>query len=153
MRFAAVLVVPALALTLTACSEAQEAADAVQDSVNTVQDTVDTVQDTVDTVGDTAGKAQDCAGLARDIAATGLNLVPSEAEARAAKQALEARVQDIGEGAVREAADNLSDTLGEFIEAVRTADADQVQAKAADVREAIAEAARACSIPVEQFTP
>lgn len=146
MRLAAVLVVPALALALTACSEAQEAADAVQDSV-------DAVQDTVDTVDDTAGTLQDCAGLARDIAATGLNLVPTEAEALAAKQALEARVQDIGEGAVREAADNLAATLGEFIEAVRTADADQVEAKAADVREAIAEAAQACSIPVEQLTP
>jgi len=132
MRPSPVLLVPALVLVLSGCSEAQEAVDAV---------------------GDTAGKVQDCAGLARDVASAGLSRVPSQADAQAAKERLDARVDEIGDQSVREAAGALSDRLGELTAALRSTDRTEVQATLVEVRDAAREAAGACNIPVGQLLP
>jgi hypothetical protein len=128
----ALLAVPLLALALTGCSDAQ---DAVQSAAGT------------------AKKLQDCAGLARDVASTGLDRVPTQAEAEAAQKRLEDRVDQIGDETVKEAASALADRVRELTEALRTADRAKIQAKATEARDAARKAASACDVPVGQFLP
>ncbi len=107
---------------------------------------------TVQEASDGAGKVQDCAGLARDALASGLSGVPSAAQAEEAVQRLDDRIGDLGDTTVRDAAQGLRDRLQEVVDAARSADPARVQQAAADARDAAAEAARACSLPVDAFT-
>ena len=100
---------------------------------------------------ETAGTIQDCAGLVSDVASTGLQGVPTKAQAEQAVQRLDERVQSLGPGAVREAATALRDRLDELQQAAGRADAAAVRKATTDARDAAATAAKACSLPVEQF--
>ncbi len=97
------------------------------------------------------GGAADCASLAADIARTGLDGVPTAAEAEAAVQRLDDRVQDLQDPSVREAAGTLRDRLRDLQEAARSADPAAVEQAVTDAREAARSTAEACGLPADQF--
>ena len=100
---------------------------------------------------DAVGGAAECASLATDIARTGLDGVPTAAEAEQAVQRLDDRVQDLENAEVREAAGTLRDRLRDLQEAARSADPAAVQQAVADAREAARGTAEACGLPADQF--
>ena len=100
---------------------------------------------------DAVGSAADCASLAADIARTGLNGVPTAAEAEQAVQRLDDRVQGLQDAEVREAAGTLRDRLRDLQEAVRSADPAGVQQAVTEAREAARDTAQACGLPADQF--
>ncbi len=100
---------------------------------------------------DAVGGATDCASLAADIARTGLDGVPTAAEAEQAVQRLDDRVQDLQDTEVREAAGTLRDRLRDLPEAARSADPAAVQQAVAEAREAARGTAEACGLPADQF--
>jgi hypothetical protein len=110
-------------LLTTACSEAREA----------------------------VGGAADCVSLAADVARTGLDGVPTAAEAEQAVQRLDDRVQDLQDPEVRDAAGTLRDRLGDLQEAARTADPAGVERAVTEAREAARATAEACGLPADQF--
>lgn len=132
MRTTCLLVVPVLALALAGCSDTQEA---------------------VNSVSATVGKLTDCAGLARDVASAGINRVPTQAQADAAQRKLKDRVATIGDARVKDAAGELADKVGGLADAIRSSDRAAISAKVSEVRAAVASAARACNLPMEQFVP
>ncbi len=97
------------------------------------------------------GGAAECASLAADIARTGLDGVPSEAEAQEAVQRLDERVQDLEDAQVRDAAGTLRDRLRDLQEAARSADPAAVERAVADARGAARDTAEACGLPADQF--
>lgn len=102
-------------------------------------------------VRESVGTVQDCAGLASDVARSGLQGVPTQAEAEQAVQRLDQRVRDLGPGAVRDAASTLRDRLRELQQAAGRGDPAAARQAASDARDAARTAAEACSLPVEQF--
>ena len=100
---------------------------------------------------ETVGTVQDCAGLVSDVARTGLQGVPTQAQAKQAAERLDERVRGLNPGAVRDAASALRDRLVELQQAAARTDAAAVRQAANDARDAAAEAAKACSLPTEQF--
>jgi len=100
---------------------------------------------------DAVGGAAECASLAADIARTGLNGIPSEAEAQEAVQRLDDRVQDLQDPDVREAAGTLRDRLRDLQQAARSADPAVVSQAVDDAREAARDTASACGLPADQF--
>ncbi|MDP9466411.1 MAG: hypothetical protein M3P31_04105 [Actinomycetota bacterium] len=100
---------------------------------------------------DAVGGATDCASLAADIARTGLDGVPTAAEAEQAVQRLDDRVQDLQDTEVREAAGTLRDRLRDLPEAARSTDPAAVQQAVAEAREAARGTAEACGLPADQF--
>ena len=100
---------------------------------------------------ETAATVQDCAGLASDVARSGLQGVPTQAEAEEALQRLDERVETLDSDEVRDAATTLRDRLRELVEATRDADPAAVSAAADRARSAARDAAEACSLPVDQF--
>lgn len=100
---------------------------------------------------DAVGGAAECASLAADIARTGLDGVPTAAEAEQAVQRLDDRVQDLEDAEVRAAAGTLRDRLRDLQEAARSADPAGVQQAVADAREAARSTAEACGLPADQF--
>ena len=99
----------------------------------------------------TATTVRDCAGLASDVARTGLAGVPTQAEAEAAAQRLDQRVQDLADETIRSAATRLRDRLRDLKEAAASADPARARAAADDARDAAREAASACGLPADQF--
>lgn len=104
----------------------------------------------------TAGCSQvdqvsDCAGLAADVARSGLSGVPTQAEAEAAVQRLDERVEGLDSPQVREAAGDLRDRLRELQEAARSADPAAARAAAERAREAARRTADVCGLPADQF--
>jgi hypothetical protein len=97
------------------------------------------------------GGAAECASLAADIARTGLNGIPTAAEADQAVQRLDDRVQDLQDTEVREAAGTLRDRLRDLQAAARSADPVAVQQAVAEAREAARGTAEACGLPADQF--
>jgi len=97
------------------------------------------------------GSATECASLAADIARTGLNGIPSEAEAQEAVQRLDDRVEGLQDTQVREAAGTLRDRLRDLQEAARSADPAGVERAAAEARDAARGTAEACGLPADQF--
>lgn len=110
-------------LLLTACSEAQE----------------------------TVSNVRACAALAADVARSGLQGVPTQAEAEQAVQRLDDRVQDLEDGSVKDAATALRDRLRELQEAVADADTAAAREAAERARDAARDAAEACGLPADQF--
>jgi hypothetical protein len=100
---------------------------------------------------DAVGSATECASLAADVARSGLDGVPTAAEAEEAVQRLDERVQGLKDTEVREAAGTLRDRLRDLQEAARSADPAAVEQAATDAREAARGAAEACGLPVDQF--
>ena len=100
---------------------------------------------------DAVGGAAECASLAADIARTGLDGVPTAAEAEQAVQRLDERVQDLQDTEVREAAGALRDRLRDVQEAARSADPVALQSAVAEAREAARGTAEACGLPADQF--
>ena len=100
---------------------------------------------------DAVGGAAECASLAGDVARTGLDGVPTAAEAEQAVQRLDDRVQDLQDTEVREAAGTLRDRLRDLQEAARSADPAAVERATAEAREAARGAAEACGLPADQF--
>ena len=102
-------------------------------------------------IADTAGRASDCVALARDVAESGLASTPTRAEAEQAVQRLDERVQQLDDPEVKAAAETLRDRLQELREAAASADPAAVQQASEAAREAGRDAARTCSLPVDQF--
>ena len=100
---------------------------------------------------DAVGGAADCASLASDIARTGLNGLPSAAEAEQAVQLLDDRVQKLQDPEVRDAAGTLRDRLRDVQQAARSADPAGVQQAVTEAREAARDTAAACGLPADQF--
>ena len=100
---------------------------------------------------DAVGGATECASLAADIARTGLDGIPTAAEAEQAVQRLDDRVQDLQDAEVREAAGTLRDRLRDLQEAARSADPAGVQRATDAAREAARSTAEACGLPADQF--
>jgi len=97
------------------------------------------------------GNAGDCAALAGDVARSGLSGVPTQAEAEEAVQRLDDRVQELDDGPVRDAAEDLRTRLRELQEAARSADPAAVREAAGRARDAARSTAEACGLPVERF--
>lgn len=112
-----------LVLLLTGCSEARE----------------------------TVANVQACAGLAADVARSGLQGVPTQAEAEQAVQRLEDRVQDLEDGSVKDAATALRDRLRDLQQAAADADTAGAREAAEAARDAARDAAEACGLPADQF--
>lgn len=102
-------------------------------------------------VRETASRTSDCVGLGRDVASSGLTRTPTRAEAERAVQRLEDRVDSLEDPEVRAAATELRDRLRALERAADANDPAQVQQAADAAREAGRDAARACSLPVDQF--
>ena len=100
---------------------------------------------------ETATTVRDCASLAADVARAGLAGVPTQAEAEAAAQRLDDRVQDLESTTVRDAATGLRDRLRELADAARDGDATAVRDATDAARDAATQAAEACGVPAEQF--
>jgi hypothetical protein len=100
---------------------------------------------------DAVGSATECASLAADVARSGLDGVPTAAEAEEAVQRLDERVQGLKDTEVREAAGTLRDRLRDLQEAARSADPAAVERAVADAREAARGTAEACGLPADQF--
>lgn len=100
---------------------------------------------------ETASTVRDCAGLASDVARSGLQGVPSQAEAEAALQRLDDRVQGLESGTVRDAATTLRDRLRDLAEAAGNADPAAATEAADAARQAAGDAAQACGLPADQF--
>ena len=100
---------------------------------------------------DAVGGAAECASLAADVARTGLDGIPTAAEAEQAVQRLDDRVQDLQDAQVRDAAGTLRDRLRDLQEAVRSADPAAVERAAAEAREAARGTAEACGLPADRF--
>jgi hypothetical protein len=100
---------------------------------------------------DAVGSAAECASLAADVARTGLNGIPTAAEAEQAVQRLDDRVQDLQDTRVRDAATSLRDRLRDLQEAARSADPAAVERAVAEAREAGRSTAEACGLPADQF--
>lgn len=98
-----------------------------------------------------ATKAGDCAGLAADVARTGLDRVPTVAEAEQAVQRLDDRLGSLRDEQVRSAASTLRDRLQELVTAARSGSAADAQQAADAARSAARETAGACGLPVDQF--
>jgi hypothetical protein len=97
------------------------------------------------------GGAAECASIAADVARTGLDGIPTEAEAQEAVQRLDDRVQDLQDSEVREAAGTLRDRLQDLQEAARSADPAAVERAVGDARAAARGTAEACGLPADQF--
>jgi hypothetical protein len=97
------------------------------------------------------GGAAECASLAADIARTGLDGIPTAAEAEQAVQRLDERVQGLQDTEVREAAGTLRDRLRDLQEAAQAADPAAVEQAATDARDAARSTAEACGLPADQF--
>lgn len=100
---------------------------------------------------ETVSTVRDCAALASDVASAGLSGVPTQAEAEAAAQRLDDRVQDLESTTVREAATTLRDRLEDLRDAAARGDAATVRDAQQQARDAAAAAAEACGVPAEQF--
>ncbi len=100
---------------------------------------------------DAATKAGGFAGLAADVASTGLDQVPTLAEAEQAVQRLDDRIGSLQDEEVRSAATTLRDRLEELVAAVRSGNPAEAQQAADAAREAARQTASACSLPVDQF--
>ena len=100
---------------------------------------------------DAVGGATECVSLAADVARTGLDGVPTAAEAEQAVQRLDDRVQGLQDAEVRDAATTLRDRLRELQEAARSADPAAVRSAAAQARDAARDTAAACGLPTDQF--
>lgn len=100
---------------------------------------------------DAVGGATGCASLAAEIARTGLNGIPTAAEADQSVQRLDDRVQDLQDTEVREAAGTLRDRLRDLQEAARSADPAGVERAVREAREAARDTAQACGLPADQF--
>jgi hypothetical protein len=124
------LLVPVLALALSACSSAQDAVDAAQSGTK---------------------KVKDCAGLAQDVFGIGLNNTPTPAEAKKLKETLDKRVDNINDADVRAAATSLRDRLADLTTALQKTDQAQIQASFNAARTAAQDAAKACNLPAGSF--
>jgi hypothetical protein len=100
---------------------------------------------------DAASTVTDCAGLASDVARSGLAGVPTQAEAEAAVQRLDDRVQSLDSPEVRDAATDLRDRLRELQQAARAADPAAAAQAAERAREAARRTAQTCGLPADQF--
>ena len=100
---------------------------------------------------DAVGGAAECVSLAADVARTGLDGIPTAAEAEQAVQRLDDRVQDLQDPEVRDAASALRDRLRDLQEAARSADPAAVERAVAEAREAGRSTAEACGLPADQF--
>ena len=98
-----------------------------------------------------ASTVTDCAGLASDVARSGLAGVPTQAEAEAAVQRLDDRVQSLDSPEVRDAATDLRDRLRELQQAARAADPAAAAQAAERAREAARRTAQTCGLPADQF--
>ncbi len=123
----ALLCIVALA---TGCAEAQEAADNVRRA------------------NDAAGRAADCARLASDVSGIGLNSKPNRASVEEAAKNLETRVRDIGSPDLKDAAGTLATRAKEYADALRRADAQDIQRARARVDKAATVVAENCGIPM-----
>jgi hypothetical protein len=99
---------------------------------------------------DTAARAGDCAGLVQDVAASGLSGTPSLAEAEAAVQRLDERVQQIDDAELKQATTTLRDRLQDLVDAARSADRAAAQQAAEDARAAARRTGELCGVPVDQ---
>lgn len=97
------------------------------------------------------GGATECVSLAADVARTGLDGVPSAAEAEQAVQRLDDRVQGLQDAEVRDAATTLRDRLRDLQEAAQSADPAAVERAVTEAREAGRSTAEACGLPADQF--
>ncbi|MDP3712593.1 MAG: hypothetical protein Q8R60_08935 [Mycobacteriales bacterium] len=102
---------------------------------------------------DTATKVKDCATLATDLASSGLNRVPTQAEAEATAKKLQDRVESLDSQEVKDAASDLSSKLEALRAAAASKDAAAVQRAVEDARDSARAAAETCGIPVSQLVP
>lgn len=132
MRRTSALVAVAL-FSLAACSEVRETADQVASGADLVRD---------------------CAVLATDAAQVRLESI-EQVDVQDVQQAAEQLGEDVAtidDAEVRAAAERLQEGLEQAAQAAREGDPTALEDARQEVTDALAEAAQACDVPVEEFT-
>lgn len=98
-----------------------------------------------------AQKAQQCANLAKALVSTGLNGVPTEAQAKEIGNRLDGLLSQLGDPTVHDAAVALHTHVHAIESAMKKGDTAKAASLADDARKDVTKAAEACGLPASQF--
>lgn len=98
-----------------------------------------------------AQKAQQCANLAKALVSTGLNGVPTEAQAREIGNRLDGLLNNLGDPTVHDAAVALHTHVHAIESAMKKGDTAKAAELADEARKDITKAAQACGLPETTF--